>query len=65
MSSLSSWDDMDVPIKLIADDVWSAEDNKTDFLSVEVHIFDQLCLKERPISLPMMKISTKQQKYGK
>ena len=40
--SLSSWDEVDVHIKLLADDVWSAEDDKTGFLSVEVDSFDQL-----------------------
>ena len=29
MSLLSSWDDMDVHVKLLADDVWAAEDDKT------------------------------------
>ena len=45
MSSLSSWDDMDVPVELLADDVWAAKDDKTCFLSVEVGIFDWFCLK--------------------
>ena len=44
MSLLSSWDDMDVHVKLLADDVWAAEDDKTGFFSVEVDIFDQLYL---------------------
>ena len=34
MSLLSSWDEMDVPVKLLADDVWAAEDDKTVLLSV-------------------------------
>ena len=42
--SLSSWDEVDVHIKLLADGVWSAEDDKTGFLSVGVDIFDQLYL---------------------
>ena len=42
MSLLSLWDDMDVGIKLLADDVWAAEDDKTGFLSVGVDIFDRL-----------------------
>ena len=42
MSLLSSWDKMNVPVKLLADDVWSAEDDKTGFLSVEVDSFYQL-----------------------
>ena len=45
MSLLSSWDEMDVCVELLADDVWSDEDDKTGFLSVGVDIFDQLYLK--------------------
>ena len=45
MSLLSSWDDMDVSVKLLVDDVWAAEYDKTGFLSVGVDIFDQLYLK--------------------
>ena len=45
MSSLSSWDDMDVPVELLADDVWAAEDDKTCFLTVGVDIFDWFYLK--------------------
>ena len=65
MSLLSSWDKMDVSIKLLADDAWAAEDYNTGFLSVGVDIFNQLYWKERPISLPMLQISTIQQKYDK
>ena len=36
---------MYVPVKLLADYVWEAEDDKTDFLNVEVDSFDQLYLK--------------------
>ena len=39
---LSHWDHMDGGIKLLADDVWAAEDDKTGFLSVGVDIFDWL-----------------------
>ena len=42
MSLLSPWDDMDGGIGLLADDVWSAEDDKTSLLSVGVIILDQL-----------------------
>ena len=45
MYLLSSWYDMDVRVKLLADDVWAAEDYKTGFLSVEVDSFDRLFLK--------------------
>ena len=44
ISLLSRWDDMDVGIELLADDVWAAEDDKTGFLSVAVDIFDRLYL---------------------
>ena len=42
ISLLSSWDDMNVPAKLLADDVWVAEDDKIGVLSVGVDIFDTL-----------------------
>ena len=56
---------MNVRFKLIADDVWAAEEDKTGFLSVGVDIFDQLYLKKWPIYLPMMQISTIKRKYEK
>ena len=46
---------MDVRVKLLAYDVWVAEDDKMGFLSIGVDIFDQLYLKELPISLPKVK----------
>ena len=49
---------MDVPVKLLSDDLLSAEDDKTGFLSVGVDIFDQLYLKKRPISLLIVTMST-------
>ena len=58
MSLLSSWDEMDVCVKLLADDVWASQYYKTGFLSVVVDSFDGLYLKERPIYLPMVQIST-------
>ena len=42
MSLLSSWDDMYVPVKLLADYAWAAEDNKKGFLSVGVDSFNRL-----------------------
>ena len=45
LSSFSSWDDIIVRFKLLEDDVWFAEDDKTGFLSVGVDIFDWLYLK--------------------
>ena len=44
MSLLSRWDDMVGGIKLLAYDVWAAEDDKTSFLTVGVDIFDLLNL---------------------
>ena len=46
-------------VKLLADDVWAAEDDRPDFLSVGVDSFDRLFLKKRPISLPMFQSITK------
>ena len=45
ISLLSSWDDMDIFVELLTDDVWAAEDDKTSFLIVGVGRFDQLYLK--------------------
>ena len=45
MSLLSSWDETDVCVELLADDVWASEDYKTGFLSVGVDSLDQLYLK--------------------
>ena len=36
---------MDVRVKLLADDVWAAEDDTTGSLSVEVDSFNRLYLK--------------------
>ena len=58
MSLLSSWDEIYFCVKLLADDVWAAEDDKTGFLIVGMDIFDRLYLKKRPISLPMVPMST-------
>ena len=41
MSLLSIWDEMNVPVELLADDVWSAEDNITGSLSDEGDSFDR------------------------
>ena len=56
---------MDVWIELLANDVWTTDDDKTGFFSVEVNSFDQLFLKERTIPLPMVQINTIKQKYDK
>ena len=65
LSLLSGWDEMDVCVELIANDVWSAEDDNTGVLSVGVDIFDRLYFKERPIYLPMVPMSTINRKYKK
>ena len=56
---------MDVRFELLAYDVWSAEYDKTVFLNVVVDSFNQLYLKERPISLPKVQISAKKRKNEK
>ena len=58
MSLLSSWDEKDVRVKLTEDYVWAAEDDKTGFLSVGVDSFNRWYLKERPISFPVVPMST-------
>ena len=65
MFLLSSWDEIDVRVKLNAYDVWEAEEDKTGFLSVGVDSFNRLYLKEWSIYLPMVQISTKKRKYDK
>ena len=59
MFLLWSWDDMDVPFKLIADDVWAAEYYKTGFLSVGVDSFDRLFLKNDEFPCPWCKLVLK------
>ena len=56
---------MIVCVKLIVYDVWAAEEDKTGFLSVVMDISDLLYLKERPIYLSMMTMSTIKQIYDK
>ena len=65
LSLFSSWYDIIVCEELVVYDVWLSEDDKTGFLSVWVDMFDQLYLKERPISLPMVTMSTIKQTYDK
>ena len=55
---------MDVRFELLADDLWPAEDDRTDLLNVGVYSFIDY-VKERPIYLNMEKISTKKRKYDK
>ena len=60
-----SWWDIIFRVELVVYDVWFAEDDNTGFLSVGLDIFDRFYLKERPISLPMVPMSTINKKYGK
>ena len=48
---LSSWDDMDVRVELLADDVWSAEYDKTGSLFVENDSFESITF-ERTTDFP-------------
>ena len=59
LSLLSSWEEIDVRLKLLANDVWEAEDDKTGFLRVEVDSFESIIFEKQPISLDMVQISTK------
>ena len=56
---------MKVCVKLLVWDVWSSEEYRIDLLSVGVDIFDRLYLKERPIYLTMVTMSTMKQIYDK
>ena len=56
MSLLWSWDEIDVCVKLLTDDVWEVEDDKTGFLSIEVDSFDQLFLENDQFSYPCCKL---------
>ena len=60
-----TWWGIKVGVELVVYDVWFAENDNTGFLSVGLDIFGRLYLKERPISLPMVPISTINRKYGK
>ena len=63
LSLFSSWYDIIVSVELFVYDVWCAEDDNTDFLSVGVDIFAKLYLKERPISMPVVPMSIINQIY--
>ena len=65
LSFCGSWWYIIVGVELVVYDVWFAEDDNTGFLSVGLDIFVRLYLKERPISLPMIPMSTINTKYGK
>ena len=63
MCLLSSIDEIDVRVWLLADDVWEAEDDKTGFLSVGEDSFYQLFLYKQPMPFPMVQNSNKNWKY--
>ena len=42
ISLLSSWDEMDVRVELLAYNVWASKDDKIGFLNVGVDIYDRL-----------------------
>ena len=54
---LSSLDNIDVCVELLADDVWKVESDKTSFFSVVVDNFNQIFLQKRPISFTKMQIA--------
>ena len=60
-----TWWGIKVGAELVVYDVGSAEDNNTSFLSIGLDILIQLYLKEQPISLHMVPMSTINTKYGK
>ena len=47
MSVLSSWEEMDIPVELLAYNVWASKDDKTGILNVGMDICDRLFLKEQ------------------
>ena len=61
---LRGWDVI-VGFEIVIHDVWFAEDDNTGFLSVGLDDLGRLYLKERPISLPMVPISTINTEYGR
>ena len=65
MSLISQWDNRYVCVKLLADDEWASEVDKTGFLIIGMGISHRLYLKERPISLPVVQSSTIKRQDGK
>ena len=63
MCLLSSLDNIYICVKLLADDVWEAEDYKTVSLNVGVKSFDWLFLKHDQFPCPWCKLVLKNQKY--
>ena len=65
MRLLSSLDEIHVLVKLLADDVWDIEYDKTGLLSVLMDSFDRICLFKQPMPLNMVQNITKNRKYDK
>ena len=65
MCLLSSLDEIDVRVELLADDVREADDDKWGLLSVEVDSFDWLFMYKWFMSWPMAENSNKNRKYDK
>ena len=65
MCLLSSLDDIYACVKLVADNVWEAEYDKTGCLGFRVDSFDRLFLQKRPILLPMGQNSNENLKHDK
>ena len=59
------WEEIHVRVELRADDVWESKDDKIGLLSVVVDSFESVIFEKWPISLSMVKMSTKNQKYNK
>ena len=56
---------MYVRVKVLADDLLTAEDYKTGFWSFGFDSFDRIFFEKQPIYLPMVPMSTKKRKYDK
>ena len=59
ISLLSSWYEIDVPVKLLTDDAWASEEDKTVFLSVVVDILIDYICKDGQYSCPGFKLVIK------
>ena len=60
-----TWWGIKVGVKLVVYYVWFSVDDNNGFLSVGIDDLGRLYLKERPISLPMVPMSTINTKYSK
>ena len=62
---LSSLDEIDVRVELLADDIWGADGDKPGFLSVGVDIFDWLFWYKRPMYFTMVENNNDNQRCDK